>query len=93
MTRSSIEINLPDPLHEFVEKQVAEGRYGDPGAYVREVLTQEQRRHARAEVDEMLLEALAYLTADLIVAPWVVAALLLHCSVIYTAVVPRSISV
>lgn len=57
MTRPSLEITLPDSLRRFVEQQVARGHYGDSATYVREVLTREQLRQARAEVEERLLEA------------------------------------
>jgi antitoxin ParD1/3/4 len=41
-------ISLPDELKDFVEAQVAAGRYGSPSEFVRELIRKEQdRQHLR----------------------------------------------
>lgn len=53
---TTVEINLPDTLKEFVEHQVAAGGYRDASAYVQSLLEEAQLSQRRTEIDEELLE-------------------------------------
>jgi antitoxin ParD1/3/4 len=55
----SIHISLPQPLREFVEQQVAKGGFPNSDEYVQDLLRQERMRRAHAEVDAILLDAVA----------------------------------
>jgi antitoxin ParD1/3/4 len=55
---ATLNISLPDALHEFVERQVAEGGYGDASQYIHKLLREEEKKKARERVDVMLLEGL-----------------------------------
>lgn len=55
---ASLNISLPQQLKTYVEAQVAEGEYGTPSEYMRELIRRdkEQRLHA---LEKKLLKALA----------------------------------
>ena len=53
--RASMNISLPGPLKDWIERQVASGGYSTASEYVREVLRLHQ---ARAEIDLKLTQAL-----------------------------------
>lgn len=55
---TSMNISLPGPLKQWVEKQVEARGYSTASEYVREVLRREQQQQARKRVDEELLEGL-----------------------------------
>ena len=42
----SMNISLPDPLKEFVDHQVAEGRHSSASEYVRELIRADEKRKA-----------------------------------------------
>jgi antitoxin ParD1/3/4 len=54
----TMNISLPDPMKEFVEKQVAEGGYSSASEYVRELVRGAQKRQAREKLEEMMLDSL-----------------------------------
>ena len=51
-------ISIPDPLKEFVDQQIASGRYGSVSEYVRELIRGDQKRRAKERLDILLLEGL-----------------------------------
>jgi antitoxin ParD1/3/4 len=51
-------ISLPDPLKEFVEHQIAEGRYSSVSEYVRELIREDEKRKAQERLEALLLEGL-----------------------------------
>jgi len=51
-------ISIPDPLKEFVDSQIASGRYGSVSEYVRELIREDERRKAQPRLEGMLLEGL-----------------------------------
>ncbi len=57
MAMTSLNISLPEPLKRYVEARVAEGEYGTPSEYVRDLIRHD-RDHARAELERKLLEAM-----------------------------------
>jgi antitoxin ParD1/3/4 len=57
MAANAVNISLPDPLKAYVEARVAEGEFGTPGEYIRELIQADwDRRSERLET--VLLDAL-----------------------------------
>jgi antitoxin ParD1/3/4 len=56
--KATISISLPDDLRSWVEEQVSLDNGLTPSEFIRDVLRSEQRRRARAKVEELLLEGL-----------------------------------
>lgn len=54
----SMNISLPDPLKQFVDGQVAEGRYSSVSEYVRELIRADEKRKAESRLEALLLEGL-----------------------------------
>lgn len=54
----TMNISLPDPLKEFVEHQIAEGRYSSVSEYVRELIREDEKRKAQERLEALLLEGL-----------------------------------
>jgi antitoxin ParD1/3/4 len=55
----TMNISLPDPLKEFVEHQVADGRYSSVSEYIRELIRDDEKRKAQERLEGMLLEGLS----------------------------------
>jgi antitoxin ParD1/3/4 len=49
-------ISLPDPMKDFVDGQVASGRYSSASEYVRELLRKDEKRGAEEKLEALLLE-------------------------------------
>jgi antitoxin ParD1/3/4 len=49
---------LPDPLKEFVEDQIAEGRYSSVSEYIRELIREDEKRKAEARFEKLMIEGL-----------------------------------
>jgi antitoxin ParD1/3/4 len=54
----TMNISLPDPLKEFVDHQIAEGRYSSVSEYMRELIRDDERRKAERRLETLLLEGL-----------------------------------
>lgn len=54
----TMNISLPDPMKHFVEEQVSTGGYSSASEYVRELVRADQKRKAKDELENTLLEAL-----------------------------------
>jgi len=54
----TMNISLPDPMKQFVEEQVVAGAYSSVSEYIRELVRAEQKRHAKEQLEQVLLEAL-----------------------------------
>ncbi len=52
---TNVNILLPEPLRQFVEQQVSQGRYADAGDYIRTLI---QARASQASLESQLLEGL-----------------------------------
>jgi antitoxin ParD1/3/4 len=53
-------ISLPQPLKQWVEKQVAKKGFGTASEYIREMLRREQQhQETRRRIDDQLIEGLA----------------------------------
>ena len=51
-------ISLPDPLKQFVDGQIAEGRYSSVSEYVRELIRADEKRKAEDRLQALLLKGL-----------------------------------
>ena len=51
-------ISLPDPLKEFVDHQIAEGRYSTVSEYIRDLIRDDEKRKAEDRLEALLLEGL-----------------------------------
>ncbi len=54
----TMNVSLPDPLKEFVDDQVASGRYSSVSEYVRELIREDEKRKAQTKLDALLLEGI-----------------------------------
>ncbi|MDF0666529.1 MAG: type II toxin-antitoxin system ParD family antitoxin [Nitrospira sp.] len=63
-------ISLPDPLKQFVDGQIAQGRYSSASEYVRELIRADEKRKAEDELEAKLLEGLRSSKAELTPSDW-----------------------
>ena len=49
---------MPDGLKEFVEGQVANGRYSSVSEYIRELIRDDEKRKAQERLEALLMEGL-----------------------------------
>ena len=54
----TMNISLPDPLKEFVDDQISEGRYSSVSEYIRELIRDDEKRKAEMRLEALLLEGL-----------------------------------
>jgi len=54
----TMNISLPDPMKQFVEERVSAGAYSSASEYVRELVRADQKRHAKEELEQILLNAM-----------------------------------
>lgn len=54
----SMNISLPESLREFVDQQIAAGRYGTASEYVRELIRADEKKKAEEKLEQLLLEGL-----------------------------------
>jgi antitoxin ParD1/3/4 len=66
----SMNISLPDPLKQFVDGQIAQGRYSSASEYVRELIRADEKRKAEEELEAKLLEGLNSAERQLKPADW-----------------------
>jgi len=53
---TSIDIELPDEMNEYVEKQAIERGYSRPMDFIVALLEEHKRKQSRSEIEAMLLE-------------------------------------
>ncbi|MEF7613019.1 type II toxin-antitoxin system ParD family antitoxin [Aquincola sp. MAHUQ-54] len=63
-------ISLPDPLKQFVDGQIAQGRYSSVSEYIRELIRADEKRKAEEELETKLLEGLQSPKSALTAAEW-----------------------
>ena len=66
----SMNISLPDPLKQFVDGQIAQGRYSSASEYVRELIRADEKRKAEDQLEAKLLEGLSTAESPLTQADW-----------------------
>jgi antitoxin ParD1/3/4 len=54
----TMNISLPDPMKEFVDHQIAEGRYSSVSEYIRDLIRDDEKRKAEDRLEALLLEGL-----------------------------------
>jgi antitoxin ParD1/3/4 len=54
----TMNISLPDPMKQYVEEQVNAGGYSSASEYVRELVRADQKRHAKEQLEQILLAAI-----------------------------------
>lgn len=54
----TMNISLPGPLKEFVERQIASGRYGSASEYIRTLIRDDEKRRAEDRLKALLTEGL-----------------------------------
>ena len=55
----SMNISLPEPLKDFVDGQIASGRYSSASEYVRELIREDEKRKVEERLEALLLEGLS----------------------------------
>jgi antitoxin ParD1/3/4 len=66
----SMNISLPEPLKQFVDGQIAQGRYSSASEYVRELIRADEKRKAEEHLEAKLLEGLNSRESELTAADW-----------------------
>ena len=66
----SMNISLPEPLKQFVDGQIASGRYSSASEYVRELIREDEKRKAEERLEALLLEGLQGEEAELTREDW-----------------------
>ena len=66
----SMNISLPDPLKQFVDDQIAQGRYSSTSEYVRELIRADEKCKAQEQLETLLLEGLNSPATELTPASW-----------------------
>jgi antitoxin ParD1/3/4 len=66
----SMNISLPEPLKQFVDGQIAQGRYSSASEYVRELIRADEKRKAEEQLEAKLLEGLNSPESELTAADW-----------------------
>ena len=54
----TMNISLPDPMKQYVDEQVSAGAYSSASEYVRELVRADQKRHAKEQLEQLLLNAI-----------------------------------
>ncbi len=55
----TMNISLPDPMKQYVEEQVSAGGYSSASEYVRELVRADQKRRAKEELEQILMNAMS----------------------------------
>lgn len=66
----SMNISLPDPLKQFVDGQIAQGRYSSASEYIRELIRADEKRKAEEQLEAKLLEGLSSSESELTAEDW-----------------------
>jgi antitoxin ParD1/3/4 len=66
----SMNISLPDPLKQFVDGQIAKGKYSSASEYVRELIRADEKRKAEEQLEALLLEGLGSKETAMTPADW-----------------------
>lgn len=62
---ATMNVSLPDPMKEWVERQAQSGRYANASDYVRDLIRRDQERADRlAELQRLVTEGLASGVSD-----------------------------
>jgi antitoxin ParD1/3/4 len=67
----SMNISLPEPLKQFVDGQIAAGRYSSVSEYVRELIRGDEKRKAEAQLEVLLMEGLSSKETKMTRSDWI----------------------
>jgi antitoxin ParD1/3/4 len=54
----TMNISLPEAMQQFVEEQVTAGDYSSASEYIRDLVRADQKRHAKTQMEQVLLSAM-----------------------------------
>ena len=54
----TMKISLPESMKQYVDEQVEAGEYSSASEYIRELVRADQKRHAKAQLEQVLLSAM-----------------------------------
>jgi antitoxin ParD1/3/4 len=54
----TLTISLPDSLKQFVNEQISTGAYGSASEYLRQLISDDQERKEREDIERQILEGL-----------------------------------
>ena len=66
----SMNISLPEPLKQFVDAQIAQGRYSSTSEYMRELIRADEKLKAEEQLEAKLLEGLSSPESELGIGDW-----------------------
>jgi len=66
----SMNISLPEPLKQFVDQQIAQGRYSSTSEYMRELIRADEKLKAEEQLEAKLLEGLNSPASELSPSAW-----------------------
>ena len=66
----SMNISLPEPLKQFVDAQISQGRYSSTSEYMRELIRADEKRKAEELLEAKLLEGLSSPVSELAKGDW-----------------------
>ena len=66
----SMNISLSEPLQQFVDAQISQGRYSSTSEYMRELIRADEKRKAEEQLEAKLLEGLASPESELAKEDW-----------------------
>lgn len=58
MSRTSMNISLPQTLRDFVDERVQSGYYGNKSDYVRDLIKADKKKSAEERLEDLLLEGI-----------------------------------
>jgi antitoxin ParD1/3/4 len=67
---TTMNISLPDEMKAFVEAQMAQGGYASASEYLRALIRDAQKRQAKHELEEKLLEGLSSPASEMTKSDW-----------------------
>jgi len=53
-----LQISLPESLQQFIDQQVRQGSYTNTDEYIYHLILEDQKRHAKQQLEEMLIAGL-----------------------------------
>ena len=66
----SMNISLPDPMKQFVDGQISQGRYSSASEYMRELIRADEKFKAEEQLEAKLLEGLNSPESELTKEDW-----------------------
>jgi antitoxin ParD1/3/4 len=61
----TMQISLPDPVKDFVDQQIANGRHSNAGDYIHGLIREDEHRTSQDQLESMLLDGLNSETVEM----------------------------